>query len=614
MSLAGNTVQSDPAAPRIGRATPAGTRSARQPLPIRAGQVVAAQVAIALLIAAVDRGALVLTAAVLGAAGLFLIAWCRFRRRWLYEWIGIGLRYLTRPHALTPECDAAALLDRVNPGALVVPIEVDGNTAAMISDGYGLTVIIELGDPGGLLADRSFPLPAPAALLPTAGPDSPPVRIQLLLCGVAAPALRAGGGTPATSYRQLTEGRLLGHERALLAVRVLRTEGWSEHALQRSLSGLVRKIRRRLNPIPARVLGERAALDILPELAHHDGTRPVQESWSTLHAGGLVQSVFRLRRWPAEGSEGARRLVTRLLALPTAATTISIGAGPRPTGHGGTPGLDLVVRLAAHQGTELASAMQAMQRICQADGAVVARADGEQWEGLAATLPLGFPPIGTGPAATAVSGPDLTLGAAGLMLGVNRHGEPVVTRLFRAESTRVMLIGGLAAAQLIALRAMALGARVLVQTTRPRAWEPFIRGVAVPGADVAVVSPGRSVGAQGGTPLHPLLVVVDVGPVAADPQPGPGWQATLVVRDELTPQDGDPLSRADLVILQVLRPAEAALAGTALGLGGSAEWLTRIRPDMIGVINRRALRWAVLSTTPIEAQLIGSPARYATVG
>jgi hypothetical protein len=51
------------------------------------------------------------------------------------------------------------------------------------------------------------------------------------------------------------------------------------------------------------------------------------------------------------------------------------------------------------------------------------------------------------------------------------------------------------------------------------------------------------------------------------------------------------------------------LLGGALGLGEVAQWMTRIRPDMVGVVNRRAVRWAALAQTPIEAQLIGPPAR-----
>ena len=61
------------------------------------------------------------------------------------------------------------------------------------------------------------------------------------------------------------------------------------------------------------------------------------------------------------------------------------------------------------------------------------------------------------------------------MLGVNRHGTPVVIRPFRAEPTRAVLIGGLRCAEMLTLRALALGAHVTVQSTRPDAWSPFLR-------------------------------------------------------------------------------------------------------------------------------------------
>ena len=206
-------------------------------------------------------------------------------------------------------------------------------------------------------------------------------------------------------------------------------------------------------------------------------------------------------------------------------------------------------------------------------------------------------------------GCDLQVGTSGLMVGRNRHGNPVVARLFRPEQTRALLIGGVRCAQLVALRAMAVGARVVVQTARPQAWEPFVRGAAVPGEAIAVVPPGRPIEIAPGSAIHPLLVVVDVGPVGADARPGGGWQATLVVRDDFSAADVDVASRADLLMLQPLRPDEATLIGGALGLGEVAQWMTRIRPDMVGVVNRRAVRWAALAQTPIEAQLIGPPTR-----
>jgi hypothetical protein len=89
-----------------------------------------------------------------------------------------------------------------------------------------------------------------------------------------------------------------------------------------------------------------------------------------------------------------------------------------------------------------------------------------------------------------------------------------------------------------------------------------------------------------------------------------------VLREQASTADVAELSRADLVILQPLRPDEATLVGAALGLAASRDWLTRLRADMVGAVSRvgtgrSAVRWAVLSTTDIERQVIGAPERVA---
>ncbi|HEX2770995.1 MAG TPA: type VII secretion protein EccE [Micromonosporaceae bacterium] len=600
-----------PAARTTARPTRANRRAAR----FRAGQIVAVQVAAALVLAAAGRDGFLVAGAAFAAVIIAMAALVRIRRRWLFEWLATAVRFASRRHALPGNAHPAALLDLVTPGARLVPAEIGGEAAAIVDDGHGLTAVLEIGDRAGLVADGTDLLPGPASLLPPAGPDLPATRVQLLVTGAPAPAPRAGNATPATSYRQLTDGRLLGHERALVAVRVLRGEGWRDDELRRALSSHVRRVRRRLAPLPTRVLGETPLLRVLAETAHHDGGPPGREAWQAVHLGGLLQASFRLSRWPDLRTDTARRLVPRLLSLPAAATTVSVSVGPRGAG-GEDVAVDFTVRLATPG--SLTTAAKELRRLLSAEGAAARRLDGEHLAGLAATLPLatGAAP---GPMLAAAAAPamsaaatdalELRLGSAGLMVGANRHGEPVAVRLFRAEATRTVLIGGVRAAQLMALRAMALGARIVVQTGRPRAWEPFVRGASAPGDTLTVVPPGRPLGGATATPLQPVLVVIDVGPVAADPQPGPAWQATLVVRDAFTAADSDAVSRADLVLLQPLRPDEAALAAPALGLGGSAEWLTRIPDNMVAVVNRRALRWALLSTTPIESHLVGRPSR-----
>ena len=584
---------------------------------MRAGQIVCTQIAVVAVLIGAVYGTLTLAAAVAFAILLLALTWLRMRGRWAFEWLGIGMRFAGRRHAAPVDLAPTALLEFVAPGSRLEQAELAGDTAAVIVDESGLTAVLELGDPTGLLVEDMHTLPSPAGLLPAATTDHPPFRIQLLLTGVPAPAVRAGGGTPANSYRQLTEGRLLGHHRVLLAVRVLRAEGWTEDDLRRALSGLIRKLPRRLGNVPARPLGEAAVLRVIGELAHDDGVGSAQETWPGLRVGGLAQTTFRLQRWPDLRIETSRRLVSRMLALPAAATTVALTAGPRPDGGATATGIDLTVRLAAPDVASLSSATQALRKLLAGERALARRLDGEHLEGLTATLPLGgvAPPDIPGRAADRVlpadvaAGLELSVGAAGLMIGNNRHGEPVVARFFRPEQTRTLLVGGVRCAQLLALRAMALGARVVVQTARPHAWEPFVRGAAVPGESIAVVPPGRAIEIPPGSALHPLFVVVDVGPVGADTRPGAGWQATLVVRDDFTAADVDVASRADLLLLQPLRPEEATLVGAALGLGDAAQWLTRIRADMLGLVNRRAVRWAALAQTPIEAQLIGVPIR-----
>ncbi|BCJ59026.1 type VII secretion protein EccE [Micromonospora endophytica] len=565
------------------------------------GQVVTVQVALAVLVAVPGRGAVPTLAAVLSAAALLALAGCRVRQRWLYEWLRIGLSYLARQRATVPDVGSTALLDLVQPGSVVRSVELGGTPAMVLEDRAGLVALLEIGDPADLLGDGAQRIPSPASLLPTGTEPTPGVRVQLVLAGAAAPAVGLGGGPAATSYRQLTDGQLAGGERAVLAVRVSRMEGWPEPALRHFLAGTVRRLVRRLAPLAVRPLGAEPALRILADFAHHDG-RPVRESWQTVRCGGLLQTTFWLRRWPA--ADTAPRLVPRLLALPVTATTVSLHAETdRPASIG------LTVRLSAATAAELSTAAAALRRVVAAGGGLVERLDGAHLTGLAGTLPLALPD--TGSRAGAITGPaDLVLpfGSAGLMLGANRHGNAVAVRLFRPVGTRVMLVGGLPAAHLVTMRALALGARVVVQTNRPRAWEPFVRALSMPGTTIPVVPPGRSVPGEPATSLAPLLLVLDAPPPTG-PRPGSGWQTTLLVRDELTAADADALGRADLAVLQPLNPAEAAVAGTALGLGESAQWLTRIRHDMVAVVNRRALRWAVLASTPIEAQLIGRPSR-----
>ncbi|MFC5000728.1 type VII secretion protein EccE [Dactylosporangium cerinum] len=517
------------------------------------------------------------------------------------------------------------LLAAVRPGAVMTSVDIDGVDVGVFEDADGLTATIQVGDLSDLLGDAPPPLPPLSALLPTPAPDLPEVRIQLLVSATVAPGPGAAATASATSYRQLTDGLVLAHRQVLLSLRIRRAGGYQREDLERSLAAAIRRACRLLGKagLPARPLSPPSAMAALTEAARHRPDRPIRVTRHGLEVGGLQQAVFRLRRWPRDGP-----LADRLLVLPCSAVTIALTA----TGDEETCRAELTIRLAAPTPLALDQATAALDRVVTALGAEVTRLDSAQLDALAATLPLGGgAPADTAALAGLLTGrDDLTLdgttaaqvtaahlasleptaGGAGLMLGVNRHGTPVVIRPFRAEPTRAVLIGGLRCAEMLTLRALALGAHVTVRSTRPDAWSPFLRGLG--GEPITLLPADQPLDPSPPTATDPQLLVIDTGP-ADGRSPAvteAAWRATLLVRDDLTAADADLLTRADLVLLQPLTPAEATVATEVLGLTESASWLTRIPPEMLGiVVSRRTVRWAHLSPTPVELQLTGGPAR-----
>jgi type VII secretion protein EccE len=609
----------------------------RPPLGLHSGQIVLGELAVAVpLLAAVSGQPLWLPAGAATGIALGIVGFARWRRRWLHEWLGVGLLYLARPRALPSSAgpgrrqpssaepgrrqpssaepgrrqpssagpsrpDAADLLALLDPSAQVAGAELDGAEVGVVEDQHGLATVLELGEAGTLLADAVPRVPLPAALLPHAGtPDGARPRIQLLIAARPAPALGTGTGAVATSYRQLTEDGLPAQLRAFVAVRVDRDHpARPDSDLRRALSSTLRRVRQRLDQerVPHRPLGVAATLAAVAELAQQRPGLPMRESWVGIAVGGLCQASLRLSQLHPEM---ARQLLTR---LPATAVTVSLSAG--------RDGTEVLIRLTAPGGTGLSTAVRALRRLL---GPVpVTHLDGQQLDGLAATLPLARLGPGRPERFDNLAGPGVELPAAGLMIGRNRHGGPVTVRLLRPEPTRAVLVGSVRAAQLLTLRALALGGPVVIQSARPYAWEPFLHAVGLPDDAIRLTPPGRPVLLPPAGALAPQLIVVDVGAIAGDQPAADGaWRTMLVLREELATTDVDELARADLVILQPLAAEQAALAGAGLGLGADQEWLTRIRADMVGVVNRRTVRWATLSATAIEQQMIGVPDRVPT--
>jgi type VII secretion protein EccE len=574
-----------------------------------AGQIVVVETAAVAVLAAWRLGpaAVAFVSPVVVVA--LLLALVRVRGRWAFRWALLGLRYAGRRRVLA---GSDGTLDVGRSESAGAGVELDGLPVAVIDDAGGPTAIIAVGDTDAMFGDAGPAMPPLSTLLPPAEPGQPVTRLRLIAATVSAPAPGAGTGPAAGAYRQLTGGRIASYRRLLVAVQVRRDAGTGEEVLRRSLVSAVRRIRRRLERagLTATLVAPGAVPGILAELAHHDPTGPACEHWPALTVGGLHQVTFRLdgfgpsardERAPHEDGQAGPRvsLPARLLALPGCTVTLALAVERER--H------EAALRIAAAGPDELAAAVSAVRQLLVAAGVGVRRLDGAHASGLAATLPLGGtePLERPGPA----DGPaDLLTGGAGVMLGTNRHGVPVTIAAFRPAPTRIVLVGEPHRAQLVALRAVATGARLYLQTARPQAWDPFLRAISGPDTAVTVLSPGRGSDAPPATPARPQLVLVDApGPAASHvPLPQAPWRTTVMLRDRITAADVDLLSHADLALLARVSDDEAVLAGASLGLGTTADWLTRIQGDMLGaVVPRTTVRWAMAVPTPSEARILG---------
>lgn len=158
----------------------------------------------------------------------------------------------------------------------------------------------------------------------------------------------------------------------------------------------------------------------------------------------------------------------------------------------------------------------------------------------------------------------------GLTLGQGEAGEPVTVRLLTSAPRRVVLLGGVWMAELVAFRALRAGARVVVFTPDPGGWIDLGRRATGRTDRVAVLAPGDAPTLEGSADF-PVLQVSRAGePTVADL---PGWTTRVwwwppnaVAESQLTSDQVAELGNADLVLSQRLSPHEAARVGPLLRL------------------------------------------------
>ncbi len=198
----------------------------------------------------------------------------------------------------------------------------------------------------------------------------------------------------------------------------------------------------------------------------------------------------------------------------------------------------------------------------------------------------------------------------GLILGADRERRPVAVRFFRPEPTRVTLVGGVWAAQLVAFRALALGARVVVLTMEPAAWQGLGERATGRGDRMGVLSGEQRITVTGSA-QQPITVIYDLGLTGpTNPAPPGPWQTQVTVLRQLDNAGVPPVQECHLAMLQRLGGTEAALAGAALRLSEHSVRLSQVmEDDMLALLGGGADRYVWVAPTEVEHRHLGPPRR-----
>ncbi|MGW2592659.1 hypothetical protein ACWCXC_20635 [Streptomyces sp. NPDC001515] len=204
----------------------------------------------------------------------------------------------------------------------------------------------------------------------------------------------------------------------------------------------------------------------------------------------------------------------------------------------------------------------------------------------------------------------LPVGDDGVVIGVDGDGGPAVLGLFRPTPYDVTLVGGLWTAQVLALRTVATGARVVVETGRAPAWAGLVRAVGGAEPGIALHEVGR-VPPLGASVGSPVVVVRDCGTrpprgrVASAP-----WQSVVTLVPYPSPVAAGLMEKASLVGVQRVSPDEARAIGRLMLLGDEEVRALSTMADGVTLwCTRRDRRLVMTRPTDAESGLLGGARR-----
>ncbi|WP_281899362.1 type VII secretion protein EccE [Phytohabitans aurantiacus] len=529
-----------------------------------------------------------------------------------WSWAVLGAGAVTTTGALLARRSRRAKAP--TPALRIRTVERGGLSVGVAQDTGGWFAVAELA-PRLDLRPESAPLPPLAAVARVFADGRDPTAVQLVSHTIAAPSTLLPPESPVLeSYQRLTAGEsTVAHQVSWVCVRVdacdgaavVARHGGDREAPARAAAAAILRVSRtlRVSGVSCRVLDARELGEAL-QLAGVGGV-----------AGGMAEVCYGVDDVP---SPLATAVATAPAAVATVATTIV--SGPR-----GLRARRLVRVVAPERDVRLCDT--AVQAGAIRAGVALTRLDGRQAPAAYAAGPTGaaLPPSGGYAVAGAAAGldpldvpwhpvtqdagePAGPAASVGVLFGRDVDRRATVVRLFRPWPTEMVVIGGRATAQVLALRALAVGAQVCVRTARYAEWTALAQAARCPDRLVVGAEPPRVA-----APYRPTLVVDDLDPDGATTRAPLGpWQARLTVATRLSPAGARRLAEAHLAVLHRIGEDEADVAARALGMtGDTPRALTRLPDDMVALVGGGVNSYTWLEATEWERTVTGAPAPLA---
>lgn len=315
---------------------------------------------------------------------------------------------------------------------------------------------------------------------------------------------------------------------------VRRRGGGSDGVLKTAVTG-TRRVANRLSELGFEVHSLTAA-EMTRSITHlSDGVTldSVEETWDTCHSGQFYLRSYGLAQ-PILTSDRLDRLWT----VPSHSTTLSLS-------------LRTVEDQELVQTTGVAR-FDTFSRPVEVELPGLSQLHGHQLDALVSSLPLPRPAHDglhqTFGSAKDFAGLTLPASGCGQVIGADQHGRAVAVPLFGPTIPRVEVAGSLHLTQQVVLRAIAIGARVLVFSARPALWRQMVE--AVGSHNLLWVAEFHRGAMHAGAEANFSVMVFD----HTDPRPTNAGVTAFVVKPI-----GTPLSEDSSVTLTQLDPDSDAV-------------------------------------------------------